>query len=114
MRGSAELEILIQFVAVACGLVAGMRSKMISIPSEMHLFYYQLTEECEVWGGVTDELNERFPHSLRERPPGTEDIAHAEHREQQAHPADLQSLQQQQQHINEVMSFIIGTLKQQL
>ena len=30
------------------GPLAGISSKMISIPSEMHLFYYQLTEECEV------------------------------------------------------------------
>ena len=93
------------------GPLAGISSKMISIPSEMHLFYYQLTEECEVWGGVTDELNERFPHCLGEWPPGTQDIAHTEHREQQAHPANFQSLKHQ--HINIIKGFI-STLKQQL
>ena len=112
MRGSAELQILIQ--SLGTGRLAGtwMRSEMISIPQEMHLFYYQLTEECEVWGGVTDELNERFPHCLREWPPGTEDIAHTKHREQEAHPANFQSLQQQ--HINILMAFLISTLNQQL
>ena len=112
MRGSAELQILIQ--SLGTGRLAGtwMRSEMISIPQEMHLFYYQLTEECEVWGGVTDELNERFPHCLREWPPGTEDIAHTKHREQEAHPANFQSLQQQ--HINILMGFLISTLNQQL
>ena len=51
-----------------------------------------LTEECEVWGGVADELDERLAHGLREGPPGGEDVADAEHREQEAHAAHLQAL----------------------
>ena len=51
-----------------------------------------LTEECEVWGGVADELDERLAHGLREGPPGGDDVADAEHGEQEPHAAHLQAL----------------------
>ena len=53
---------------------------------------YPLTEECEVGGGVADELDEGLPHGVGEGDPGADDVADGEDREEEPYPADFQAL----------------------
>ena len=54
----------------------------------------ELTKECEVWRGIADEFDERFPHSLWEWPPGSYNITDAEHWKQQTHATNFQTLKE--------------------
>ena len=53
----------------------------------------QLTQKEEVRGGVADELDEGFPHGLREVYPGAGDVADGVEGEDQTYPDDLHGLE---------------------
>ena len=53
----------------------------------------QLTQKEEVWGRVADELDEGFPHRLREARPRTDDVAEGVDGEEEADPDNLHGLE---------------------